>query len=378
MYYLEGYDKDWSSPTSVRFVSYTELPGGNYTFKVKATNSDGVWNENPTEIKIKVIPPWWKTMWFYVISGIVVFASVVGFFRYRTNIIKKENKILENKVSERTKELAEKNRDITSSIEYAKRIQEAILPSKDLIFSKLKNAFIIYKPKDIVSGDFYWATQKGNNVLLAAADCTGHGVPGAFMSMLGNDNLNEVIIDRNIIEPSKILEGARIGIIKALKQKGESGENKDGMDISMIAFDKETNILQYAGANNPLYIIRNNSKKKFSGYDYNLVKEKYSLLEIKGNKFPVGIYINNELPPFTNHSLQLETGDSIYVFSDGYADQFGGEKGKKLTKAKFREFILSIAILDMEEQRIKLLEFHEKYKGLNEQVDDICVIGVRV
>jgi serine phosphatase RsbU (regulator of sigma subunit) len=198
------------------------------------------------------------------------------------------------------------------------------------------------------------------------------------MSMLGNDNLNEVIIDRNIIEPSKILEGARIGIIKSLKQKGESGENKDGMDISMIAFDKDTKILQYAGANNPLYIIRNNSKSNFSGYDYNLVKEKHSLLEIKGNKFPVGIYINNELPPFNNHSLQLETGDSIYVFSDGYADQFGGKNGKKFKYNQLKELLLSIQDMPMKQQYEVLLSAFEKWRGNLEQVDDVLLIGLKV
>ncbi len=212
MYYLEGYDKDWSSPTSVRFVSYTELPGGEYTFKVKATNSDGVWNETPTEIKIKVIPPWWKTTWFYIIAGLGAIASIVGFIRYRTNIIKKENKILENKVAERTKELAEKNRDITSSIEYAKRIQEAILPSKELIFSKLKQAFILYKPKDIVSGDFYWFGEKDQYKIIAVVDCTGHGVPGAFMSMIGHNLLNQIVSEKGIHKPGLILEELHKGV----------------------------------------------------------------------------------------------------------------------------------------------------------------------
>ncbi|MES2514790.1 MAG: two-component regulator propeller domain-containing protein, partial [Bacteroidota bacterium] len=189
-YKLEGYDGEWSSPSDVRYASYTELPGGTYTFKVKATNSDGVWRETPYEIMIKVIPPWWKTTWFYILSVILITGGVFGFISYRTRSIKKENKILEQKVDVRTKELAEKNRDITSSIEYAKRIQEAILPSKELIFSKLKNAFILYKPKDIVSGDFYWFGEKNDYKIIAVVDCTGHGVPGAFMSMIGHNLLN--------------------------------------------------------------------------------------------------------------------------------------------------------------------------------------------
>ncbi|MBI3519719.1 MAG: hypothetical protein HY062_10230, partial [Bacteroidetes bacterium] len=227
MYYLEGYDKDWSSPTSVRYVSYTELPGGDYTFKIKATNSDGVWNEKPTEIKIKVIPPWWKTTWFYVLSGAFSLALVFGFISYRTRSIKKENKILENKVSERTKELAEKNRDITSSIEYAKRIQEAILPSKELIFSRLKNVFILYKPKDIVSGDFYWFGEKENYKIIAVVDCTGHGVPGAFMSMIGHNLLNQIVSEKGLATPGLILEELHKGVQAALKQGHNDVDTND-------------------------------------------------------------------------------------------------------------------------------------------------------
>ena len=376
-YYLEGNDEEWSDWSKKNEKYYTNLTEGKYIFHLRAKDIF----ENTSEVityEFTILPPWYRTIIayiLYIISGIVAVYLIVKFYT------KSLKRIIDSQTSElrqQNKEIEHKNKEITDSIFYAKKIQEAIMPSAAYISELYSESFVLFKPKDIVSGDFYWATQKGNNVLLAAADCTGHGVPGAFMSMLGNDNLNEVIIDRNTIEPSKILEGARIGIIKALKQKGESGENKDGMDISMIAFDKDTSILQYAGANNPLYIIRNNSKKKFSGYDYNLVKEKYSLLEIKGNKFPVGIYINNELPPFTNHSLQLETGDSIYVFSDGYADQFGGENGKKFKYNQLKEILLSIQDMPMKKQYEVLLSSFEKWRGNLEQVDDVLLIGLKV
>ncbi|MCW3078181.1 MAG: rsbU 6, partial [Bacteroidetes bacterium] len=191
-YKLEGYD-DWSAPTNVRYISYTALPGGEYTFQVKAANNDGIWNETPYEIHITVVPPFWKTKWFFVLVFVFAGAGIYAFTQYRTKAIKKENKILENKVAERTKELEEKNRDITSSIEYAKRIQEAILPSKDHIFSRFEKAFILYKPKDIVSGDFYWFGEKNENKIFAVVDCTGHGVPGAFMSMIGHNLLHQII-----------------------------------------------------------------------------------------------------------------------------------------------------------------------------------------
>jgi hypothetical protein len=173
-YILEGYDNDWSAPSNVRYISYTELPGGDYTFKVKAANNDGVWNETPYEIRIRVVPPFWKTKIFYVLIALLIIAGFYGFTQYRTKSIMRENKILENKVAERTKELAEKNRDITSSIEYAKRIQEVILPDKEEIFQKLKGAFILYKPKDIVSGDFYWFAEK-NDKKVFAAGASDHG-----------------------------------------------------------------------------------------------------------------------------------------------------------------------------------------------------------
>jgi len=362
MYYLEGYDKDWSSPTSVRYVSYTELPGGEYTFKVKATNSDGVWNENATEIKIKVIPPWWKTMWFYIIAGITTVASVVGFFRYRTNIIKKENKILENRVAERTKELAEKNRDITSSIEYAKRIQEAILPSKDLIFSKLKNAFILYKPKDIVSGDFYWFGEKDNFKIVAVVDCTGHGVPGAFMSMIGHNLLNQIVSEKGLSNPGLILEELHKGVQSALKQGHNDVDTNDGMDVSILAINTETRECHWAGAFRSLVIVDNNG----------------DLEKIEGNKYPVGGAQLDSDRIFTTHTLHLQKNDCLYMFTDGYADQFGGQKGKKFMVKQFHDNLKSIHQYSIVEQQKELDRQFNDWKGGFEQVDDVLVIGIKL
>jgi ligand-binding sensor domain-containing protein/serine phosphatase RsbU (regulator of sigma subunit) len=364
MYYLEGYDKDWSSPTSVRFVSYTELPGGEYTFKVKATNSDGIWNEKATEIKIKVIPPWWKTMWFYVISGITIVASVVGFFRYRTNIIKKENKILENKVSERTKELAEKNRDITSSIEYAKRIQEAILPSKDLIFSKLKNAFILYKPKDIVSGDFYWFGEKDNYKIIAVVDCTGHGVPGAFMSMIGHNLLNQIVSEKGLYNPGLILEELHKGVQAALKQgrDGADTNTNDGMDVSILSLNTDTKECLWAGAFRSLVIVNDEGE----------------LEKLDGDKYPVGGAQLDSVRLFTTHFRQLQKNDCLYMFTDGYADQFGGSKGKKFMVRQFHDNLKSVHQYSINEQKRELENQFNDWKGNFEQVDDVLVIGIKI
>lgn len=362
MYYLEGYDKDWSSPTSVRFVSYTELPGGEYTFKVKATNSDGIWNETPTEIKIKVIPPWWKTTWFYVIAGLSSIASIVGFIRYRTNIIKKENKILENKVSERTKELAEKNRDITSSIQYAKRIQEAILPSKELIFSKLKQAFILYQPKDIVSGDFYWFGEKDQYKIVAVVDCTGHGVPGAFMSMIGHNLLNQIVSEKGIFNPGLILEELHKGVQAALKQGNNAVNTNDGMDVSLLAINTETKECMWAGAFRSLVIVNDEGE----------------LDKIDGNKYPVGGAQLDSDRIFTTHTRKLNKNDSLYMFTDGYADQFGGSKGKKFMVKQFHDNLKAIHQFSMGEQKKELEKQLNDWKGDFEQVDDVLVIGIKV
>ncbi len=362
MYYLEGYDRDWSSPTTVRYVSYTELPGGNYTFKIKATNSDGVWNEIPTELKIKVIPPWWKTTFFYVTTAILSIALVFGFISYRTRSIKKENKILENKVEERTKELAEKNRDITSSIEYAKRIQEAILPSKDLIFSKLKNAFILYKPKDIVSGDFYWFGEKDNYKIIAAVDCTGHGVPGAFMSMIGHNLLNQIVSEKGNYDPGIILQELHKGVQSALKQGQNQVNTNDGMDVSILALNTETNECLWAGAFRSLVIIDKDGK----------------LEKIDGNKYPVGGAQLDSERIFTTQSKTLQKNDSLYMFSDGYADQFGGPKGKKFMVKRFHDNLLSIYKLSINEQYKELESQFNNWKGDFEQVDDVLVIGIKL
>ena len=362
IYKLEGKDNEWSTPSDLRFVSYTELSGGTYVFKVKATNSDGIWNEKPMEITIKVIPPWWKTTWFYVLSIITSAALVFGFINYRTRSIKKENKILENKVSERTKELAEKNRDITSSIEYAKRIQEAILPSKELIFSKIKNAFILYKPKDIVSGDFYWFGEKDEYKIIAVVDCTGHGVPGAFMSMIGHNLLNQIVVEKGFFDPGQILEELHKGVQNALKQGHNDVDTNDGMDVSLLALNTETKECLWAGAFRTLVIVDDEGE----------------LEKIEGNKYPVGGAQLDSARIFTTQKRQLKKNDCLYMTTDGYADQFGGIKGKKFMVKQFHENLKSIHQYNVLEQQKELENQFNDWKGSFEQVDDVLVIGIKM
>lgn len=249
----------------------------------------------------------------------------------------------------------EKNKEITDSIQYAKRIQNAILPPNKVVKEYLHDSFIFYKPKDIVAGDFYWLESVKNKVLFAAADCTGHGVPGAMVSVVCNNGLNRSVREYGLTDPGKILDKTR-EIVVAEFEKSEE-EVQDGMDIALCSLEGDT--LKYAGANNPLWIIRDNE-----------------LIETKPNKQPIGQFDNPE--PYIEHTIKLKKGDTIYIFSDGYADQFGGEKGKKLKTSNFKELLLSVHQEDMVKQRKLIDEAFEKWKGDLEQLDDVCVVGVRV
>jgi ligand-binding sensor domain-containing protein/serine phosphatase RsbU (regulator of sigma subunit) len=359
---LENRDNEWSAPTNVRYISYSELAGGDYILKIKACNNDGVWNETPYELHITVVPPFWKTLWFYILVGIFGTAGVFAFIQFRTNAIKKENKILESKVAERTKELAEKNHDIMSSIQYAKRIQEAILPSRDHIYNKLNKSFILYKPKDIVSGDFYWFAEKNNVKIFACVDCTGHGVPGAFMSMIGHNLLHQIVSEKGITKPGEILNALHHGVQVALRQGSNEVNTNDGMDVSLISIDSKTGKIEWAGANRPLIII--DSQGVFNKYD--------------GDKFPIGGAQLDSNRIFTTKEIAYTPNSMAYMFSDGYADQFGGEKGKKFMVKRFYDLLLDIHTKDIMEQKYLLLQNIEGWKGDHEQVDDVLVIGIGI
>lgn len=232
--------------------------------------------------------------------------------------------------------------------------------------SETKSFFILYKPKDIVSGDFYYAiTHKPAGTpnelfYMCTADCTGHGVPGAFMSMLGISYLNESILEKNLVHPGQILDNIRNGIISSLNPEGSEEESKDGMDCVLCSYDFKNLKMEFAAANNPLWLYRNGA-----------------MIEYKPDKMPVGKY-SEEIKPFTNHVVDLQKGDIVYTFTDGYADQFGGPKGKKFKYKQLEEFLLSVAHEPMEIQKTKLNEAFEKWKGELEQIDDVCVIAVKI
>ncbi len=267
---------------------------------------------------------------------------------------------------------------ITDSISYAQRIQSALLPPHTVLKGMISDYFILFKPKDIVSGDFYWIKEVQDHLVVVSADCTGHGVPGAFMSMLGITLLNDLIGDRCYNAPSAILEQLRKKIKEMLVQEGHSDEQKDGMDMALVVLDRKNRELHYAGANNPLYIVR---QKKFTGdltERTHSVQEngEFSLFEVKADKQPIGVHW--EETSFRNHSLKLEKDDAIYLFSDGYIDQFGGENRKKFKSLNFKKLLLSIQSDPMERQRQILEQTFDEWRGQYEQIDDVSVIGIRV
>lgn len=277
----------------------------------------------------------------------------------KQQILSSQKEQLEVQVKERTAELAQKNKDITDSINYAQRIQQAILPPIETIKKTLPDSFIYYRPKDIVSGDFYFFERAANLVFIAAADCTGHGVPGAFMSMIGHDQLHQIINDKKIIVPGEILSHLNSAIKNTLKQDNEHSQTRDGMDIGLCCIDIDNRKLQYAGAMRPLYRVS------------------HELEEVKADKVAIG-GTTPEGYIFKNNELALRPGETLYMFSDGYADQFGGELGKKFMSRNFKQLLLSIYNKPMHEQERILHEAIEAWRGDYEQVDDILVIGIRI
>lgn len=255
--------------------------------------------------------------------------------------------------------IEEKNKDIIDSINYAKRIQDALLKNEKDEIKNFPENFVLFKPKDIVSGDFYWICEKEKHWYLAVADCTGHGVPGAFMSMLGIAFLNEITANSQTLTPAEILNQLREKIVKELGQNNLYSETKDGMDISLIRLTKDKKELQWSGANNPLYLVR-----------------KTNLTIIKPDKQPIGYHLN--MKPFTNHTIPINTSDTLYLLTDGFIDQFGGAKGKKFMAKRFEEHLLSIVNAPLNEQKISLENEFNTWKGELEQVDDVCVFGLKI
>lgn len=289
--------------------------------------------------------------------------KLIGSINHKEIEIEEQNKQIrlqiENELNQR-EIIIRNNKEIMADIRYASKIQQAILPKIDFINKTIYEYFILHQPKSHVSGDFYWVSCTGNKKIIAVGDCTGHGLSGALMHMLGSVFLNEIISKGNFSTANEILEQLRDHIMRSLNQTGETGEAQDGLDIALCIIDCEKHILQFSGANNPVYIIKNRE-----------------LIEIKGDRMPVGIHINFD-KPFTNHILGLESNDQIYLFSDGYADQFGGPKGKKFRYKQFKELLINISHEPMNIQKEILNNTQDKWRGSSEQIDDILVFGIKI
>lgn len=367
-YEMEGLENEWVDLGTKRSASFSNLREGTYVFRVIGSNSDGVWNEEGVSLRIVVKVKFWKSKVAFVMYTFLLVASLIIFLRTRNKMLRKTNRLLKERESTmkeielQKEELFLKNKSITDSIHYAKRIQEALIPTEAFFRSILPDSFILYMPKDIVSGDFYWINETKNKIFVAVIDCTGHGVPGAFMSIIGIELLRNLTINLGINNSAEILNRLDRGIHEIFSNDVDDymTKVKDGMDVSFCVIDKELNTLQFAGAFNNLYLIRDSK-----------------LTEIKGDRFTVGVGGVQETPLFNSHSMDLKPDDMIYLFTDGYIDQFGGSEGKKFKFRRFRHLLLNIHKLPLEEQKKQLHETINDWRGAQEQVDDILIIGIK-
>jgi len=390
-YQLEGYDLDWNEYYRNAVISYPKLPHGSYTFKVEVSIDGHTWHSSEEgEYAFRIVPPFWLRWWFIVGMVLLFFMGILIYIRLRLAALERTKKLLEKQVKHRTEQIANKNleleaqkeeiatqrdyaeeqrdqiqhqRDeIRSSIRYARRIQSAALPPELNMEEMLSEIFIFNRPRDIVSGDFYWAARGEPFIYFAVADCTGHGVPGAFLSMLGISSLNEIVKSMENCSAAVALDQLAYRVRESLHQTDEAAEDSsvDGMDIALCSLNPEAGILQFAGANNHLYLVR-----------------KGEMEVIKADKQDIASkYVNPH--PFTNHFVDVQNEDVIYLFSDGFPDQFGGENRKKYKYGKFRDFLLDIHQEPMSVQKALLSDEFDRWKGDHEQIDDVLVMGIRI
>jgi len=403
-YFLEGEDEKWSDWQSKNEKEYTNLQEGNYVFHVKAKNLYEV-ESSITTFSFTISPPWYRTWWSYILYTVLSLTFIVIIVKLNSIRLIRKNEKLEQIIQERTLKVVLQKKEIeiqkgeieiqkgeiTDSINYASRIQTAILPFKEVLEKISSDFFVLWKPRDIVSGDFYWFKQIDNYTLIAAVDCTGHGVPGAFMSMLGTAFLNEIATNIEIkiryqlennfeISAADILNQLREKVKQSLHQTGKDGEAKDGMDIALCIIDKTNNQLNFAGAHNPLYITREKNLPSIEGNK--VVKAEFEncyLYQIKADSMPIGIFIKEQ--KFTDQYLKILTTDELFIFSDGFMDQIGGISNERFKSKRLKELFAKIRNKPMKEQK----EFIEEtfndwvmYEKVLNQMDDILVIGIKI
>jgi ligand-binding sensor domain-containing protein/serine phosphatase RsbU (regulator of sigma subunit) len=369
-YKLEGHDLAWSDVTDQTFVSYPRIEDGEYAFLLRSYNSDGVTQDAPVAVKIRVKLPVWKTWWFISLAIITILFSVILYIKIRERKQKQLQEYLETELAARTKEVVEqkevieiKNRDITDSINYAKRIQNSMLPPLKRLQQFFSGYFVFYHPRDIVSGDFYWFDKVNEDkFLVVCADSTGHGVPGAFMSMIGSTLIKDICMRNKGNSPSAILRVLDCELRNTLNQNMEDGSNPgDGMDIIVCEIDMRTHYVRYSSAMRPMIIYRNGEE-----------------VFIKGSRNSIGGHYEREDNVFEDEGMQLSKGDTIYMFSDGYSDQFGGPMGKKFKLVRLKDMLREINQKPMEEQLIQVKNTFSQWMEKYEQVDDVLFMGIKI
>ncbi len=361
-------NSEWIYLGNHHTATFTNLSEGNYVFQVKGSNNDLQWNEEGSQLIIVVKVPWYKSriaVYFFYVFGILFFISMVYFW---TRNLRSANKILRDKeaasklVAQQKEELAIINKDLTDSINYAKRIQDAMMPPHNLFGKLFKDSFVYFRPKNIVSGDFYWINESNGKIFVASVDCTGHGVPGAFMSLIGIELFRRITNIRGIEQPAQILNILNDNFAGIFSDEGGL-TIKDGMDVALCVFDKNNSTVEFAGAVSQVYVIRD---KK--------------IIEIKGDRYSIGINVNDargERFKYNNNKMDLRENDCLYIFSDGFVDQFGGPIGKKYKKRRFRHLLLNIHEASMKNQMEMIDRSFNDWKGNLEQIDDILVIGIK-
>lgn len=362
-YKLIGQDTDWSDWSTQPFASYTNLSEGSYELLVRGKTAFGEVTESAS-IRFEVLPPWFRTWWAYSVYFILFLFVIRLLVQLQTKRLKARQAELEEEVNKATVEIRNQKdeieslfEEVTDSIRYAKHIQNSILPSDELMKQAFPDHFVLYLPKDIVSGDFYWASIKNDRSIIAAVDCTGHGVPGAFMSMLGASGLNNAVNDQNLEKPGEILDALSTYAYSNLNKGEKRDHANDGMDMSLVSFDWKSKKMEFAGAFNSAVLVRGEE-----------------LTTIKGDRRSIGSESEKEF--FRTETAEIKKDDMIYLFSDGYQDQFGGQKGKKFMIKNLKKLFQRIAKMDVLDQRKELLNVLLEWRGQYEQVDDILVIGI--
>jgi serine phosphatase RsbU (regulator of sigma subunit) len=370
LYKLENFEDEWSTPSESQYKEYSNLDEGTYTFHVKAINEHRV-EGSVASYTFTIVPPWYRTLvayLAYIAGGILLMIVVVKLnsrrliaqnLRLQEMVDEKTGEIIQqkNEIEAQRDDIAKQNKSMTDSIRYAKSLQDAILPASELIEDSFPKNMVFFRPRDIVSGDFYWFHSDEEHAFFAAVDCTGHGVPGALVSMTGSNLLQQIIVQREVADPGTILHELNIGVKSVFKRDGSLASANDGMDIALAVVDRKTKLIRYAGAHRSLLAIRDGE-----------------IIELKGDRTPIGGRTKTEFE-FLTHEFQSQEGDMCYMFSDGYPDQFGGPTDRKFMMTRFKKLLIEISALPERDQVKRLQKELNDWQGNAARVDDILVVG---